>query len=465
MTDIGAGVDHAEGESSVAAWPSHLVRAGSHSWEGDEPPVDVESQRKRIEPWIAALLQAEHVGLLLGSGFTNAVASSVGAKSTGMDPVDFDCRLSSAVDAAATTEAGRIGRGAANFEDQIRAALDLVGGLRILEQAQGDSVFQGEDASQLLAVWEQVLDSRLGAFLKGVLQSERGISDGLSEDTEAAARGRRLLASFLMTFASRTATRDRLHVFTTNYDRLVEFGCEMLGLRVLDRFVGQLSPVFRASRLGIDLHYNPPGIRGEPRYLEGVVRLTKLHGSVDWRQETDVAGVSQIRRTSLPFAAAEDHPDLPTRPLDSAIIYPNPAKDVETLQYPYAELFRDFAAATCRPNSVLVTYGYGFGDDHANRVLRDMLTIPSAHLAVVAYGDPGGRIRGFCNQAGRPEQVTLLMGPHFADLGNLVEDYLPKSAIDRTTMRMAELVNRRTVRFDPDGPGPEPSDSADGFKP
>jgi hypothetical protein len=30
------------------------------------------------------------------------------------------------------------------------------------------------------------------------------------------------------------------------------------------------------------------------------------------------------------------------------MIYPNPAKDVETTQYPYAELFRDFAAADAK---------------------------------------------------------------------------------------------------------------------
>ncbi len=41
-------------------------------------------------------------------------------------------------------------------------------------------------------------------------------------------------------------------------------------------------PIFRSSRLNIDMHYNPPGIRGEPRYLEGVARFTKLHGSIDW---------------------------------------------------------------------------------------------------------------------------------------------------------------------------------------
>ena len=45
------------------------------------------------------------------------------------------------------------------------------------------------------------------------------------------------------------------------------------------------------------------------------------------------------------------------------MIYPNAAKDTETSAYPYVELFRDFAAAVCRPNSTLVTYGYGFGDE------------------------------------------------------------------------------------------------------
>ena len=50
------------------------------------------------------------------------------------------------------------------------------------------------------------------------------------------------------------------------------------------------------------------------------------------------------------------------------MIYPNSAKDRETSEYPYVELFRDYAAAVCRPNSVLVTYGYGFGDEHINEI-------------------------------------------------------------------------------------------------
>ena len=125
------------------------------------------------------------------------------------------------------------------------------------------------------------------------------------------------------------------------------------------------------------------------------------------------------------------------------MIYPNAAKDRETAAYPYVELFRDFAAAICRPNSTVVCYGYSFGDEHINRVIEDMLTIPSAHLVVVAYGDPLGRIMKTYERLGRHAQVTLLIGNHFGDLRALVDHYLPKPAIDRTTFRMAELLKAR----------------------
>jgi hypothetical protein len=173
-----------------------------------------------------------------------------------------------------------------------------------------------------------------------------------------------------------------LHVFTINYDRLIEHGCDLAGLRIIDRFVGALNPIFRASRVEVDVHYNPPGIRGEPRFMEGVVRLTKLHGSLDWHFDNDER---RIHRKGIPFGAPADHTDMPKAPVDTVMVYPNPAKDVETTQYPYAELFRDFAAAICRPNAVAVTYGYGFGDDHVNRVLLDMLTIPSTLWSAIIH--------------------------------------------------------------------------------
>lgn len=279
------------------------------------------------------------------------------------------------------------------------------------------------------------MDAQMLAFLKSLPATERGISMAAADER---AQAEAFLQSFLLSFASRSASRERLHVFTTNYDRLLEHGADLAGLRIVDRFVGALSPIFRSSRIEVDMHYNPPGIRGEPRFMEGVVRLTKLHGSLDWRFDPDIGA---IRKLALPFGAPDTHTDLPNKTLDTVMIYPNPAKDVETTAYPYAELFRDMAAALCRPKAVVVTYGYGFGDDHINRILVDMLAIPSTHLAIIAY-DVDDRIKNFCART-RAAQVSLLIGSHFAALDNLVEHYLPKPALDYVTGRLTELLKHR----------------------
>ena len=403
---------------------------GSEEWFDDVPadPAALDefcaSARKRIEPWLSAIFQSEHFNLLLGSGFTAAVADLAKVPATGMDATALGTAFDENMDAYATACALHMGRGKANIEDQFRAALSLLEGLAI----EG----RGEDYKKLKAA----LGARMTAFLDSLLATEAGIA-GAKPDAWAAAVS--ALQSFLLSFASRSASRERLHVFTTNYERLVEHGCDLAGLRVIDRFVGALEPVFRSSRVEVDLHYNPPGIRGEPRFMEGVIRLTKLHGSLDWFLEPRTRSI--IRR-GIPFGAGPKHPLVPADPLDTVMIYPNAAKDVETTAYPYAELFRDMAAALCRPNSATVLYGYGFGDDHVNRVLMDMLTIPSTHVVVLAY-EADQRLMTFLGKAGRKAQISLLIGPHFADLATLVENYLPKPAIDHITGRVAELLKNR----------------------
>jgi hypothetical protein len=264
-----------------------------------------------------------------------------------------------------------------------------------------------------------------------------------------------------MSFASRTGTRDRLNIFTTNYDRLIEAGAELAGLHLLDRFIGILAPIFRSSRLDIDMHYNPPGIRGEPRYLEGVARFTKLHGSIDW-----VESGNEIRRIGLPLGAKDMQPFLNAPgfvSVDSTkiMIFPNASKDRETAEYPFVELFRDFAVALCRPNSTLVTYGYGFGDEHINRIIRDMLTIPSTHLVVISFDDAQGRIMRNYNNIGRPSQISLIIGPDLAGFKTLTDYFLPKPSIDRASIRMTELLKQRYSKNDADQTS-EKNNSADG---
>lgn len=421
--------------TSLDLTAKHSYRVGSHSesWP-DLPTTDddldkfIATARKRIEPWLSAVFQAEHLNLLIGSGFTTAVGYIAGASATGMGKVVFGSEYDAQIDAYAASEATLMGRGAANIEDQFRAALSVYEGLKII------------DATKATAL-KTAMDTQLRTFLESLLTTEAGLIGG-DPAKRIAAEG--AVQSFLLSFASRAASRERLHVFTTNYDRLLEHGCDLAGLRIIDRFVGALAPVFRSARVEVDVHYNPPGIRGEPRFMEGVIRLTKLHGSLDWLfNKAD----RKIFRKGIPFGAPKDHTDLPKNPVDTVMIYPNPAKDVETTQYPYAELFRDFAAATCRPNAVVVTYGYGFGDDHINRVLLDMLTIPSTHLVVFAYV-ADDRLKGFLART-REAQVSLLIGPHFGDLTTLIENYLPKPTLDYITGRMTELMKHRPPEHTP----------------
>lgn len=407
----------------------HLYRVGPKENNFDNiDDIDPGKVRIEIEPWLSAVFQSEHLSLLIGNGLTTAVSDAAKAISTRMNIPEFDCDLNDEIDKYADLSSKAIGRGNPNFEDKIRVASQLIIGLQIIKD---DRLMHLENA----------LNKSLRVFVNSILETERSILEAIEKETDEGRHAKNLLESFLLSFASRSVSRERLHIFTTNYDRLIEYGCDFVGLRVIDRFVGGLSPIFRSSRVEVDLHYNPPGIRGEPRYLEGVIKLTKLHGSIDWRFEE-----GRIRRYAIPFGAKANHPDLPQMPFQKVMIYPNPAKDVETLEYPYAELFRDLASSLCRPNSVLITYGYGFGDDHINRIIIDMLSIPSTHLVIISYDKTSERIVKFCERVGHVPQISLLIGSHFGDLSNLTRYYLPKPAIDQITWRQTELLKRREIR-------------------
>lgn len=413
-----------------------LASTGECSWLQAAETIGPAKLRQRIEPWLTALFQSEHLALLVGSGLSHAVhhiATIAKNKSLpGMNPIEFN-HFKDEINAEAKRSSKAAGREGGNIEDQIRVANELLRGLEIIPAS-----FKGPKGSAegLKADLERAMNDFAASILKG----ETELITANQRDLEKAFN---YLVSFIMSFASRNGTRDRLQIFTTNYDRFIEAGAEAAGLHLLDRFVGSLAPIFRSSRLDIDMHYNPPGIRGEPRYLEGVARFTKLHGSIDW-----VNDKKNIRRIGLPFGAASikpylDAPGLAGADAHQLMIYPNSAKDRETATYPYVELFRDFAAAVCRPNNTLICYGYSFGDEHINRVIEDMLTIPSTHLVIISYNDSLSRIMQMYESLGRHAQISLLLGDHLGDFQTLVDNYLPKTAIDQTTLRMAELLKSR----------------------
>jgi len=66
-----------------------------------------------------------------------------------------------------------------------------------------------------------------------------------------------------------------------------------------------------------------------------------------------------------------------------------------------------------------------------------MLTLRSTHLLVIAFSDAGDRTARFLSDVAR-EQYSLLFGPHFGDLGTLVDHYLPQPGSEQALLREAD---------------------------
>jgi hypothetical protein len=107
----------------------------------------------------------------------------------------------------------------------------------------------------------------------------------------------------------------------------------------------------------------------------------------------------------------------------SVLVYPTPAKYGETLGMPYAELFRRFADALVRPQSVLFVVGYGFGDEHVNSIIRQALAVPSFTLVVVDPAPKSEFVSKLRDQ--KDQRVWIAEGTTLGKLSGFVRDVLP----------------------------------------
>lgn len=195
--------------------PNHFLRVGGEEKELAEADVAAASLRRQIEPWLAAVFQSEHLSLLVGNGLTAAVARRCHATAPSMDAPPLKAPHADKVQERAERLAKEAQRGTANIEDQLRAALQLVAGLEVL---------QDSDAEQ----WKLEISGVLDGFVASIVDTERQIAASIESGESPGTEARNDLVSFLVSFASRTSSRERLNIFTTNYDRLIEFGCDLV---------------------------------------------------------------------------------------------------------------------------------------------------------------------------------------------------------------------------------------------
>ena len=152
------------------------------SWAGSQE-FGLKELRSRIEPWLTALFQSEHLSLLLGSGLTHAVHYLAAHKpAAGMGAVAISSYVDEISKAAGDTS-DKAGREKGNLEDQLRVTNELLRGLEIL----------GKSAEALKL--REELGQMLSAFAKSILQSEAGIAAAPEANREQAFN---TLVTFLM---------------------------------------------------------------------------------------------------------------------------------------------------------------------------------------------------------------------------------------------------------------------------
>jgi len=153
----------------------------------------------------------------------------------------------------------------------------------------------------------------------------------------------------LRILARRPQGKPRTRIFTTNYDLCIERAAANSGAIIVDGFGRESIPVFDGTNFDIDFVRRRIESKG-PEFIDGVVHLAKLHGSVDWAIERN-----QIVRR-----------DRPTAPV---IIYPRSDKFELTYRQPFLEMMSQFQSALRQPSLGLLVVGFGFADAHLSEMI------------------------------------------------------------------------------------------------
>ena len=157
----------------------------------------------------------------------------------------------------------------------------------------------------------------------------------------------------------------RVRLFTTNYDLAIERSLDHAGIHYLDGFRGGVARQLDLNAFSADL-FARVSLNGGGSLvrIHELVHLYKIHGSLNWRRGQAGRGLisSGIVQSTQPPSVS-----------NLAMIYPTPAKDSDVLGYPYSDLLRIFGTSLAEPESALIVCGYGFADDHINRLIEQAL--------------------------------------------------------------------------------------------
>lgn len=256
--------------------------------------------------------------------------------------------------------------------------------------------------------------------------------------TEGDTTVRDLYERFYKKLVLRDRSLPRPWVFTTNYDHFSELAMDRLGIPYANGFSGVVERRFNPAIFRYALAEQLDVASRKWTAVDAFVYLCKLHGSVTWTE--DDHGLFPIKEV------------WPPESTNQMLIYPTPAKQNSSLGSPYADLFREFQSRIVREQSVLITAGYAFGDEHLNNIIYQALTIPTFRLVIFAAPDTDGEIAKL--RALRDPRIWIIGGDgpaegtraHYFDM--IVEHFMPQRPSDRIDDAVRKVLSELAPKRD-----------------
>jgi len=224
---------------------------------------------------------------------------------------------------------------------------------------------------------------------------------------------------FVKALLQRPLNLRRANIFTANYDLAFEYAFDRLGVHYIDGFAGFHKRFFKPETFEYDIFYPGSTTSGKVQRIEKVVRYFKLHGSLSWinSESRDANNLYGIEEKPLELIDS-------LKKKGEILIYPSAVKKSYTLDLPYSELFRQFAATITQSQSVLITIGYSFGDDHFNDIIFQALSNPTFTLIIVDFAGTRSPYIKNMQELNDP-RVIILEGEFFGDFLTFADTLMP----------------------------------------
>ena len=178
-------------------------------------------------------------------------------------------------------------------------------------------------------------------------------------------------------------------IFTTNYDLFIEnASIAYSAMRLNDGFVRVPSLTGRSEYSSRTFFTTTSSAANLYSYKVDIpcINLMKIHGSLSWKKDGDDILFSIMNTAPLP--AIKTAAQVKSFVDQYAVVLPETRKFHTTLMdNPYYELLRIYANELDREGTLLIAFGFSFGDKHILDVTKRALKNPTLKLVGFAFED------------------------------------------------------------------------------